>query len=47
VASGAHMAPEMEDASSADIWLNHWSVAGSTFCMMNYMLMQFQGPAPL
>jgi len=45
--SGAHMGPDIEDAPSADAWLNHWSVAGSTFCMMNYILMQFQGPAPL
>jgi len=47
VASGAHMGPEIEDAPSADIWLHHWSVAGSTFCVLNYILTQFQVPAPL
>jgi len=41
------MGPEIKDVSSTDIWLNHWSVAGSTFCMMNYILVPFQGPAPL
>jgi len=41
------MGPDIEDAPSADAWLNHWNVAEFAFCMMNYILMQFQGPAPL